>query len=158
MQETRRNPLSGLVLIAMTIFLGIGSRRFGHSLPGFVAAYAGDTLWALMAFLGIGLILKGCTRSFPLNHRALRLISEDEYGSKRPKNRCRQSHPRNRMIRRSFEIRRKTFRTPFEAGACDRSGGLPREEEQGGQDVARQDLEEKAQEGQIPAAVELGRR
>jgi hypothetical protein len=58
MPETRRNPLAGLVLIAMTILLGIGSRRFGHSLPGFVAAYAGDTLWALMAFLGIGLILR----------------------------------------------------------------------------------------------------
>ena len=41
----------------MTVFLGIGSRRFGHSLPDFVAAYAGDTLWALAAFLGFGLIL-----------------------------------------------------------------------------------------------------
>jgi hypothetical protein len=26
-------------------------------LPGFVVAYAGDTLWALVAFLGIGLVL-----------------------------------------------------------------------------------------------------
>src|SRR5689334_12702036 len=58
MPETRRNPLAGLVLIAMTILLGIGSRRFGQWLPGFVAAYAGDTLWALAAFLGIGLILR----------------------------------------------------------------------------------------------------
>ena len=56
MPETRRNPLTWLVLIDLTAFLGIGSRRFGHSLPGFVAAYAGDTLWALVAFLGIGLI------------------------------------------------------------------------------------------------------
>ena len=53
----RRQPILRLVLIALTVFLGIGSRRFGHSLPGFVAAYAGDTLWALAAFLGIGLIL-----------------------------------------------------------------------------------------------------
>jgi len=36
--------------------LGLGSRRFGSHLPGFVAAYAGDTLWALAAFLGIGLV------------------------------------------------------------------------------------------------------
>ena len=57
MLETRRNPLTWAVLIAMTVFLGIGSRRFASSLPGFVAAYAGDTLWALAAFLGIGLLL-----------------------------------------------------------------------------------------------------
>jgi hypothetical protein len=41
--------------------LGIGSRRLGHLLPGFVAAYAGDTLWALDAFLGIGLLLPRAT-------------------------------------------------------------------------------------------------
>jgi hypothetical protein len=56
MSQTRRNPLTGLVLIALTVVLGIGSRRFGHSLPDFLAAYAGDTLWALAAFLGIGLV------------------------------------------------------------------------------------------------------
>jgi hypothetical protein len=44
-------------LIALASVLGIGSRRFAQSLPGFVAAYAGDTLWALAACLGIGLIL-----------------------------------------------------------------------------------------------------
>ena len=36
---------------------GIGSRRYIHSLPEFIAVYAGDTLWALAVFLGIGLIL-----------------------------------------------------------------------------------------------------
>lgn len=41
--------LSGLVVIG----LGLGSRRFGDSLPYFVSTYAGDTLWAVMAFLGI---------------------------------------------------------------------------------------------------------
>jgi hypothetical protein len=30
-----------------------GWRRFGTDLPTFVAQYAGDTLWALMVFLGI---------------------------------------------------------------------------------------------------------
>ncbi len=44
-------------MIALASVLGIGSRHFARSLPGFVAAYAGDTLWALAAFLGIGLIL-----------------------------------------------------------------------------------------------------
>jgi len=57
MPETRRNPLTWIALVALTITFGIGSRRLGHSLPGFVAAYAGDTLWALAAFLGIGLLL-----------------------------------------------------------------------------------------------------
>lgn len=36
--------------------LGLASRRFGSSLPGFVAAYAGDTLWALLVFLIVGLV------------------------------------------------------------------------------------------------------
>jgi hypothetical protein len=53
----KRRPLVWLALIACIIALGLGSRRFGQFLPSFVASYAGDTLWALMAFLGIGLIL-----------------------------------------------------------------------------------------------------
>ena len=52
----RRPPVLRIVLIAVVVALGLGSRRFGPSLPGFVAAYAGDTLWAVVAFLGIGLI------------------------------------------------------------------------------------------------------
>jgi Protein of unknown function (DUF2809) len=46
-----------MILIALVCLLGIGSRRYAHLLPGFIADYAGDTLWALVAFLGIGLIL-----------------------------------------------------------------------------------------------------
>ncbi len=57
MRESRSNPLAWLVLIAITVALGLGSRRLGSHLPGFVAAYAGDTLWATAAFLGIGLLL-----------------------------------------------------------------------------------------------------
>ncbi|WP_148599020.1 ribosomal maturation YjgA family protein [Aquisphaera giovannonii] len=53
----RRNPIVQLLLIAVACALGLGSRRFGRLLPGLVAAYAGDTLWALAAFLGFGLIL-----------------------------------------------------------------------------------------------------
>ena len=53
----RRNPLIQSALILLVCTLGIGSRRFGDALPGFIAAYAGDTLWALAAFLGIGMVL-----------------------------------------------------------------------------------------------------
>jgi hypothetical protein len=52
-----RNPLVQITLIALAAVLGIGSRRYAHALPGFVTTYAGDTLWALAAFAGIGLLL-----------------------------------------------------------------------------------------------------
>src|SRR4051794_35605460 len=61
MQEPRRKPLARIVLIALVALLGIGSRRYAASLPGIVAAYAGDTLWATAAFLGIGLALPRAT-------------------------------------------------------------------------------------------------
>jgi hypothetical protein len=56
-RDRKRNILVGITLIALVACLGLGSRRFAGHLPGFVAAYAGDTLWALAAFLGIGLLL-----------------------------------------------------------------------------------------------------
>lgn len=34
--------------------LGLASRRYATLLPQFIAFYAGDTLWALMAFIAIG--------------------------------------------------------------------------------------------------------
>ena len=43
-----------LIYAVSALVLGLGSRRFGSYLPAFVAEYAGDTLWALMVFLGIG--------------------------------------------------------------------------------------------------------
>jgi Protein of unknown function (DUF2809) len=57
MRRPPRNPLAWTALIALDIALGLGSRRFDHSLPGFVADYAGDMLWALVAFVAIGLFL-----------------------------------------------------------------------------------------------------
>jgi hypothetical protein len=53
----RRPRIVWLASIGVVIFLGLGSRRLGSRLPGVLAAYAGDTLWALAAFLGIGLLL-----------------------------------------------------------------------------------------------------
>jgi hypothetical protein len=46
-----------MVLIAVVVAFGLASRRFGRTLPAFVAAYAGDTLWSLAAFLFIGIVL-----------------------------------------------------------------------------------------------------
>ena len=57
MRTRRRNPALWIALILLTVALGLGSRRHAASLPGVVAAYAGDTLWATVAFLGIGLLL-----------------------------------------------------------------------------------------------------
>jgi hypothetical protein len=57
MIRRRRNPLILSALILLVCILGIGSRRFSDALPGFIAAFAGDTLWALAAFLGIGVLL-----------------------------------------------------------------------------------------------------
>src|SRR5215510_13527309 len=57
MKLRRRSRLVQIILITLICLLGIGSRRYSHTLPGFIAAYAGDTLWALAAFLGFGLIL-----------------------------------------------------------------------------------------------------
>jgi hypothetical protein len=37
-------------LLAVTIALGLASRRFAGVLPWFVGAYAGDTLWAVAAY------------------------------------------------------------------------------------------------------------
>ena len=56
MPERRRRADLSIILIALASAAGIGSRRLAHLLPGFVAFYAGDTLWALVAFLGIGLL------------------------------------------------------------------------------------------------------
>ncbi len=57
MKLRRRNPLIQIILIALICLVGIGSRRYAHAVPGFIAAYGGETLWALAAFLGIGLVL-----------------------------------------------------------------------------------------------------
>jgi hypothetical protein len=54
-------------LIVLVAVLGIGSRRFSSILPEFIAAYAGDTLWALAAFLTVGLLLpRSATRTVAL--------------------------------------------------------------------------------------------
>ena len=44
---------AGCVVVA----LGLASRRYSNELPSFMAHYAGDTLWAVMVFLGIGFLV-----------------------------------------------------------------------------------------------------
>ena len=36
--------------------MGLASRRYAALLPDVVAQYAGDTLWATMAFVGVGIL------------------------------------------------------------------------------------------------------
>lgn len=51
-------PRSRLVYAAtllLVIAAGLASRTFGRYLPSFIAAYAGDTLYATMAFILAGL-------------------------------------------------------------------------------------------------------
>jgi len=51
-----RSRARSLIALAVVVLLGLASRRFADALPAFIAAYAGDALWALAAFLGIGLL------------------------------------------------------------------------------------------------------
>ena len=56
----------GLITVIAVVILGLFSRQYSQVFPEFVATYAGDTLWALAAFLGIGML-------FPeMEHRACR--------------------------------------------------------------------------------------
>ncbi|MBC7808368.1 MAG: DUF2809 domain-containing protein [Akkermansiaceae bacterium] len=51
-----RNRPAYLALIILTLVIGLLARRFGASLPPFVATYAPDALWALMVFWMIGFL------------------------------------------------------------------------------------------------------
>ncbi|MBC6612209.1 DUF2809 domain-containing protein [Hymenobacter sp. BT507] len=51
----RRWPVY-LVLIFFTLLLGLASRIYAPWLPSWIAAYAGDTLWALLIFWLLGLL------------------------------------------------------------------------------------------------------
>lgn len=46
-----RSRLIFLALAALTVVIGLATRRFGDALPAFVAKYAGDVLWAAMVYL-----------------------------------------------------------------------------------------------------------
>ncbi|MFF2175911.1 DUF2809 domain-containing protein [Lysinibacillus sp. NPDC058147] len=46
-----------LIVIIITIFLGLASRKWSLLLPSFVAQNAGDMLWAMMVYFGFRLLL-----------------------------------------------------------------------------------------------------
>ena len=48
--DLRRRAIAFAAAVA-TIALGLASRRYAEALPDFIAAYAGDTLWALVVYL-----------------------------------------------------------------------------------------------------------
>src|SRR5687768_1735883 len=52
----KRNRYLYFILACVVVVLGLASRRHSAVLPSFLAEYAGDTLWATMLFLGIGLM------------------------------------------------------------------------------------------------------
>ena len=52
--KRKRIIYMGLVIIVM--ILGIASRRYGSYLPNIISKYSGDTLWALMVYLGFGFL------------------------------------------------------------------------------------------------------
>ena len=53
----RRNRIARAGWLALVIAAGLGSRSAGASfLPDWITDYAGDTLWALMVFLILGLL------------------------------------------------------------------------------------------------------
>jgi hypothetical protein len=43
----------------VVVLAGLASRRYREQLPAFLAEYAGDTLWALMLFLLVSVVLAG---------------------------------------------------------------------------------------------------
>ncbi|HEX9003947.1 MAG TPA: DUF2809 domain-containing protein [Blastocatellia bacterium] len=54
--SVNRNRLAYFIAGCGVVALGLGSRRYAAWLPKFLADYAGDTLWALMVFVGIGFL------------------------------------------------------------------------------------------------------
>lgn len=57
-----RRPAKYAALACLTMLLGLASRRYGHWLPWWAGAYAGDALWALLVYWLVGL-LRPCWRS-----------------------------------------------------------------------------------------------
>ena len=51
-----RNRKTYFLLIIITLIIGISSRKFPNLFPTFLAAYLGDTLWALLVFWLLGFL------------------------------------------------------------------------------------------------------
>jgi hypothetical protein len=76
MTPPRNRVVYAIVLVA-TVAAGLAARRFGHLLPSFVAAYAGDTLWASMVFVGLALLFpRASTRTLAIAALAFAVVDE----------------------------------------------------------------------------------
>ena len=51
----KRHRVTYFIMILIVTGLGLASRRYPELLPDFISRYAGDTLWAVLVFLVIGL-------------------------------------------------------------------------------------------------------
>ena len=51
-----RSRVAYAIALAVVVAAGLGSRVFGPWLPAVVATYAGDTLYATMVFVGLGIL------------------------------------------------------------------------------------------------------
>ncbi|EEL45286.1 hypothetical protein bcere0021_26060 [Bacillus cereus Rock3-42] len=54
--NTKRNRLLYATFTIIFIILGLSSRKFAYALPELLNDYLGDTLWALMIFIGFGFL------------------------------------------------------------------------------------------------------
>lgn len=52
----QRNRIAYGIAAGTVIILGLASRKYSYALLPFIARYGGDTLWAVMAFLGFGIL------------------------------------------------------------------------------------------------------
>ena len=52
----KRSRITYLMAAIAVVVIGLSSRRYSRMLPEFIASYAGDTLWALTAFLVVGML------------------------------------------------------------------------------------------------------
>jgi hypothetical protein len=76
MTPPRNRLVYAMALIAI-IAAGLASRRFGQALPLFVATYAGDTLWAAMVFVALGVLFpRAPTRRLALSALAFAYADE----------------------------------------------------------------------------------
>jgi hypothetical protein len=54
----KRNRVLQAVMIIIVMILGLYSRKMASSIPDFLNTYLGDTLWALMIFIGVGFVFR----------------------------------------------------------------------------------------------------
>ncbi|MFJ8064585.1 DUF2809 domain-containing protein [Psychrobacillus sp. NPDC096426] len=54
----RKMRITYIIVIVITIFLGLASRKYSHFLSPFMAQNAGDVIWAMMVYFGFRFLLE----------------------------------------------------------------------------------------------------